>query len=83
MKAGAKPGIGGVGAGPRRGWGREGAGGGRKGKWGIWNQLRNRNRSVSSVDGISPPSSSLASGSRPGLRAKEELDLCVALECAG
>ena len=47
------------------------------------NQLGNRNRGASSSDAISPPSSPLSSGSRPGLRAKEELDLCAALECAG
>ena len=51
--------------------------------WRGLNQLGNRNRGASSSDAISPPSSPLSSGSRPGLRAKEELDLCAALECAG
>ena len=42
-------------------------------------QLRNRNRGASSADVISPPSSLSGSGSRLGLRATEELDLCTTL----
>jgi hypothetical protein len=59
----------------------EGERGGRpEGGGGDLSQLRNRNRGASSAEGISPPSSSLSSGSRPGLRVKAELDLCAALE---